>query len=65
MDKVLNYTHSLLQKRISFSPDILIDLKYILFELFLERIVYHADDKLRLLFIIQNKTRGALLYTIS
>jgi len=44
MDKVLNHTHSLLPRHLSFSPDILIDLKYILFELFLERIVYHADD---------------------
>ena len=44
MDKVLNHTHSLLPRHLSFSPDILIDLKYILFELFLEKIVYHADD---------------------
>ena len=44
LDKVLKYTHSLLQNRLSFLPDILIDPKYILFELFLERIVYHDDD---------------------
>ena len=44
MKKVLNYTHSSLQKRLSFSPDILIDLKYMMCELFLERIVYHVDD---------------------